>query len=187
MTKITEESFIKAAKKIGCKVAMVKAVKEIEGKDSGFLSNGEVKILFEPHVFWKELKAKGIKPIISDICYPTWGTKPYGKESEQHLRLQKAVNIDRDSALKSASWGMFQILGNNYKLCGCISIQDFINKMSNGEDSQLDLFVNYIVNSHLDDEMREEDFAGFARAYNGVYYYKNKYDLKLKSAFNSFK
>jgi hypothetical protein len=32
------------------------------------------------------------------------GTKPYGKESQQHAKLQKAVLINRDIALMSASW-----------------------------------------------------------------------------------
>ncbi len=201
MNKITEQSFVNAAKKIGCSVAMVKAIYEVESQGSGFLATGEVKILFEPHIFWKELRNKGIdpqkvlnsKPILNDkkqvigseydnILYPTWGTKPYGKISEQHKRLDKAVKIDRDAALKSASWGLFQILGNNYKLCGCASLQGFINKMSEGEESQLELFVNYIINSHLDDEMREEDCVGFARAYNGPMYYKNSYDKKIKIA-----
>jgi hypothetical protein len=187
MNKITEQSFVNAAKKIGCSVAMVKAVYEVESQGSGFLPTGEVKILFEPHIFWKELRNKGIKPIVSDICYPTWGAKPYGKISEQHKRLDKAVQIDRDAALKSASWGLFQILGNNYKLCGCASLQGFINKMSEGEESQLELFVNYIINSHLDDEMREEDCAGFARSYNGPMYSKNSYDKKIKTALNKYK
>ncbi len=186
-TGISEQLFINAAKKIGCSVAMVKAIYEVESQGSGFLPNGDVKILFEPHIFWKELRNKGIKPIVSDICYPTWGTKPYGKVSEQHKRLARAVIIDRDAALKSASWGLFQILGNNYKLCGCVSLQGFINKMSESEESQLELFVNYIINSHLDDEMREEDCAGFARAYNGPMYAKNSYDKKIKAALEKYR
>jgi hypothetical protein len=38
----------------------------------GFLKNGDVKNTFEPHIFWKYLRSAGIKPILSNICYPVW-------------------------------------------------------------------------------------------------------------------
>jgi hypothetical protein len=47
------------------------------------------------------------------------------------------------------------------------SIQEFVNKMMDSEQSQLQLFVNYIINSNLDDELQNLDFKGFARSYNG--------------------
>lgn len=186
MSNLTDNSYINAAKKIGCKVRMVKAVDFVESRGSGFLPNGEIKILFEPHIFWKELKKRGITPVVSDICYPVWGTKPYGKNSTQHSRLQKAVLIHREAALCSASWGRFQILGMNYKESGCTDVQEFINRMLEGESEQLDLFTNYIISTHLDDEMREEDCKGFARGYNGPLYYKNSYDTKIKKALLQF-
>jgi hypothetical protein len=73
--------------------------------------------------------------------------------------------INRDIALMSASWEDFRswVL----KLCGCKSIQEFVNKMMDSEQSQLQLFVNYIINSNLDDELQNLDFKGFARSYNG--------------------
>ncbi|WP_298118145.1 N-acetylmuramidase family protein [Flavobacterium sp.] len=186
-TGISENAFKKAAAKIGCEVRAVKAVDKVESKGSGFLSTGEVKILFEPHIFWKELRKVGVNPIVSDICYPKQGTKPYGKESQQHARLQKAVVINRNAALMSASWGRFQIMGFNFKLCGCKTLQEFINKMNESEESQLDLFVNYIINSYLDDELIEKDWKSFAFQYNGPLYYKNNYDGKLNTAYNLMK
>jgi len=181
---ISNEAFKKAAAKIGCDIRAIKAVDKVESKGSGFLPSGEVKILFEPHVFWKELRKAGVTPIVSDICYLKWGTKPYGKESQQHAKLQKAVAIHRNAALMSASWGRFQIMGFNYKECGCASIQGFINKMNESEEAQLELFVNYIINSYLDDELVEKDWKGFASQYNGPLYYKNNYDGQLNTAFN---
>ena len=181
-TGITNLKFIAASNKIGCAVSTIKAVDLVESKGSGFLTNGEVKILFEPHIFWKYLKKGGFTPLLSDVCYPKWGTNPYGSINTQHNRLQKAVKINRDIALMSASWGRFQIMGFNYKACGCKNIQDFINKMMESEESQLDLFVNYIISSNLDDELAGKDFKGFALQYNGPLYYKNNYDLKMKQA-----
>lgn len=186
-TGISESAFKAAAIKIGCEVAAIKAVDKVESKGSGFLPTGEIKILFEPHIFWKELRKRKITPVLSDICYPVWGSKPYGKESQQHARLQKAVLIHREAALMSASWGRFQIMGFNYKLCGCKTLQEFINRMNESEEAQLILFTNYIINSYLDDELIELDWNGFASGYNGPLYLKNNYHGKLKNAYNFFK
>lgn len=106
-TGISEKSFITAATKIGCSITVIKAVDKVESRGSGFLSNGDVKILFEPHIFWKYLKKANIIPVQSDICYPTQGMQAYGSESMQHPKLQRAVKINRDVALMSASWGRF--------------------------------------------------------------------------------
>lgn len=183
---ISEQAFKKAAKRIGCPIAAVKAVAQVESAGGGFIAPGVPKILFEPHIFWKQLRLKGITPIISDICYPVWGTKPYGKVSIQHDKLAKASSINRDAALKSASWGLFQIMGFNHKACGCATIQEFINAMYDSEDTHLELFVSYIINSYLDDELQNLDWKGFARGYNGPAYTKNKYDSRLASAYKQF-
>lgn len=178
---ISITNFKAAAKKIGCKTSLIMAVDKKESRGSGFLSSGEIKILFEPHIFWKLLREKGIIPVKSSICYPVWKTYPYGKEDEQHGRLQKAVAINRNIALMSASWGRFQIMGFNYKLCGCKTIQEFINKMMESEEKQLELFVNYIINSNLDDELSEGDVEGFCLGYNGPLYRRNNYHTDIKT------
>src|SRR4051812_19747293 len=123
---LTEKDFQDAARIIGCDVAMVKAVDAVESGGNGFLSDGVTPvILFEPHIFWKELRKVGVDPEplskmgrYQDILYPTWGMRPYGKRGQaQHERLQRAASINRPAALKAASWGRFQILGQNYEMC----------------------------------------------------------------------
>lgn len=188
---ISEKQYADSAKLLNAEVPALKAVAEVESGGDGFLSTGEPKILFEPHVFWKELRKLGIDPATihgaEDILYPKWGTKPYGKVSQQHERMGRAVLINRDAALKAASWGKFQILGLNYKLAGFGTVQDFVNAMYKGEDEQLAAFVSFIKNTFLDDELRSKDWAGFARGYNGALYFKNNYDKKLAAAYTKFK
>jgi hypothetical protein len=77
-------------------------------------------------------------------------------------------------------------MGFNFKACGCKSIQEFVNKMMDSEQSQLQLFVNYIINSNLDDELQNLDFKGFARSYNGPLH-ENNYAKKLKDLYLNFK
>lgn len=186
---ISEQAYKDSAASIGVDIAAIKAVAEVESAGEGFVSEGIPKILFEPHIFWKELRKRGInpEPLQSDILYPVWGTKPYGKVSQQHDRLKKATEINREAALMSASWGKFQIMGFNYKAAGFDSLQDFINAMYKDEDSHLLAFTQYIKNTHLDDELRNKDWKGFARGYNGALYFKNAYDKKLAASYNKFK
>lgn len=189
-TDIKEGSLI-----IGCDDATIKAVIEVESSGKGLLPTGEPLILFEPHVFWKQLKEIGVNPdelvkkdsSLKDILYPIWGTGKYGKVSEQHKRLDRASKINRESALKSASWGLFQIMGYNYRKAGACDIQDFVNKNYSGEVEQLKLFLNYIKKTGLDDELKAQDWKGFAYQYNGSGFRRNNYDTKLKAAYNKYK
>jgi hypothetical protein len=75
-------------------------------------------------------------------------------------------------------------MGFNFK--GCKSIQEFVNKMMDSEQSQLQLFVNYIINSNLDDELQNLDFKGFARSYNGPLHERNNYAKKTKGFISKF-
>lgn len=189
---ISEDQFKMIADKLRVEVAAIKAVAEVESSGSGFLPSGEPVILFEPHVFWKQLKGLGLNPNDytkgnEDILYPVWGSKPYGKSSQQHDRLNRACKINRPAALMSASWGRFQLMGYHYKACSYPNIQEFINAMYRSEDDHLLAFGNYILNAHLDDELRNHSWAQFAYYYNGAGYKRNFYDEKLSKAFLKFK
>ncbi len=179
-------------------VAAVKAVKQVEGGGIGILS-GKPVILFEPHIYWRELKKRGIDPALikghSDMLYPLWRTKPYPKgQAAQWARFDRAAKINRDAAICACSWGAFQIMGFHFKACGCVSVQQFVNAMFESEDKQLELFCNYIKAVGLDDELRAfgnpalllNASKQFAAGYNGAYYFRNKYDEKLRAAYRSF-
>lgn len=183
MAQLSEQAYKTAAKTIGCDVAIIKAVDEVESSGKGII-DGKPVILFEPHIFWKQLKAVGITPKVSEFCYPVWGTKPYpGGQAAQWARLDKAAAIHRNAALLSCSWGRFQIMGFNHKTAGFPVLQSFINAMYKSEDVHLQAFVSYVINARLDDELKYKDWAGFARGYNGALYWKNNYDKKLKAAY----
>ncbi len=188
---ITEKKFSESASRLGCDLAAIKAVAEVESGGNGFLSTGEPTILFEPHLFWQQLIKVGINPKLyvkgnEDILYPVWKSGHYGKVSEQHNRLERASKINREAALKSASWGKFQILGKNHRLAGYEQLQDFINAMYKSEDEHLTAFVGFVQNNFLADELREHDWKGFAYGYNGAAYRKNKYDEKLAAAYKKY-
>ncbi len=168
-----------AAAKIGCSVAAVRAVIDVESR-GGFLSDGRPKILFERHYFCRLTKGKHDRTH-ADVSNPRWGG--YKGGAAEYDRLHRAIKLERDAALRSASWGAFQIMGDNYKICGFRTVEEFVEAMVAGESEQLQAFVAFVKKNRLDDELIRLDWAGFARGYNGPAYKANKYDEKLAAAY----
>ena len=168
-----------AAVRIGCHVAAVRAVIDVESR-GGFLADGRPKILFERHYFSRLTKRR------HDASYPDISSRAQGGYKGgawEYDRLGRAIALDRDAALRSASWGAFQIMGDNYALCGFASVEDFVKAMVSGAPAQLDAFVSFIRKTGLSDKLIRADWAGFARGYNGPAYKMNKYDDKLAAAY----
>lgn len=78
-------------------------------------------------------------------------------------------------------------MGFNFDKCNFSNVEDFVTAMSENEDEQLNMFTCYIQKTFLDNELRARDWKGFARAYNGRFYWKNNYDKKLQAAYLKYK
>lgn len=191
--KLTDADFEKTAELLGLEVATVKAVKEVEtGRYGGFFAPGKPAILFEGQVFWRQLKKRGVDPNKhllgnTDILYKEWTNEYYKGGIEEYDRLNRAKRIHKIAALCSASWGMFQIMGFNYALCGYKDVESYVEEMCKGEQEQLDAFVHFLINSELIPYLNMKDWAEFANKYNGPLYKENKYDEKLEKAYNKYK
>ena len=191
--RLKEQDFLRSAETLKVDVATVKAVQEVEtGGRGGFFAPGRPAILFEGHIFWNQLKKKGKNPEDylkgnEDILYPKWTKAHYQGGIKEYGRLERAMQIDEEAAISSASWGLFQIMGFNHKVCGCDTVREFVAKMKENEGSQLDLFTAFVQSNKLDTLLREKDWAGFAKRYNGPAYAENKYDEKLKKAYEKHK
>lgn len=189
---LTEADFRRAAKLLDCDIAAIKAVAEVESSGNGFLSDGRVKILFEGHQFYKFTEGAH-QDSYPTICYKKW-TKAYytkGKDADirgagELARLESAMKLDREAALKSASYGKFQIMGFNYEICNYEDVEDFYAAMQKSEGEQLKAFCGFIKANHLDDHLRNHNWAYFARGYNGPAYAENKYDEKLAAAHEKY-
>ena len=185
---LSEDDLRKAAKKLGIEVATVKAVRHVEAKGTGFKDEWPV-ILFERHIFWRRLKEHGKDPADhregnEDILSPKSGG--YLGGVKEHDRLDRARSIDTSAALESASWGMFQIMGFHWKPLGYSSISQFVRRMHRSEGDQLEAFVKFIASEKLTRYLKNKDWAGFARRYNGPAYKRNEYDTKLAKAYLKF-
>lgn len=187
---LTQTDFERAARELSVPVAAIKAVTEIESKGSGFLPDDHPVVLFERHVMYRRTKAKygftradALVTRFPDIINPKPGG--YGKVAEQPGRMDRAAKlIDRECALESASWGLFQIMGYHWQALGYPNLQAFINAMYYSEGDQLDAFVRFVkANPQILKAIQDQDWRLFARLYNGPNFEANQYDTRLAAAF----
>lgn len=181
--------FMRAAKALGCSIPAIQAVCAVEAPQGGFDAADRPRVLFEGHKF-SQATGGVYDSAYPSISYPTWTREHYAtgpddnaRNAGEHQRLQLACSLNRDAALKSASWGRFQIMGFNHAAAGHATLQSFINAMYAGEGPQLDAFVAYVKSQKLDIHLSTLNWAAFARAYNGPAYADNRYDTKLQAAY----
>jgi len=178
------------AYEIGVESAALRAVLTVESSGSGFDKAGRPKALFERHYFYKMLKDNPDdlqQAVDAGLAYPKWGEKPYPKGSDAvYAEIEAACGINTNAALLSVSWGLGQIMGNNFKLAGCSSVNQMVEEAMTSEANQLRHMANFIKSAGLLDELQAKNWAGFARGYNGPGYAKNAYDVKLAEAYNKF-
>jgi hypothetical protein len=189
---LTDEDFERAAAELNVEVAAIRAVAEVESAGGGILPDGRPEILYEAHVFHKETGGKhaGAKDRRGvTLSSPSWNKALYGAGgAQQHNRYEDARALNADAANKACSWGMFQILGQNHKVCGFDTSQAFVDAMwLGGAPAHLDAFVAFIKGNNLDGALRRKDWAAFARGYNGPAYAQNAYDKKMASAYARWK
>lgn len=182
MNRLTVAGIARAADTLGCEVAAVKAVIAVEAAGKGFLDDGRPKILFERHIFAR-LTTGRFTTAHPDLSNNKAGG--YAGHAGEYPRLYRALQLDAEAALQSASWGIGQLMGFNWAVCGEKSLYGFLMAVHNDEDTQLALMVQFIRNKGLADEMRRKDWAGFAYGYNGSGFARNAYDKKLAAAYKA--
>jgi hypothetical protein len=184
-----------AAKKLRCDVAAIKAVAKVEAAGEGFVldrDTGKTHCvrLFERHKFHKFTGGRfdNSHPHLSDNAAGGYskGVDAEERQKKERAKFSEAFRLDRDAAMMSCSWGMFQIMGFNHKACGFFGPGAFVDAMKESEQRQLDAFVEFLLSSHLDDELRERNWESFARGYNGPGYRANNYHMKMKQAYEEF-
>jgi hypothetical protein len=197
------DDFAAAAARLRCSVAQIRAVDEVESAGGGlepgraeivaldgpggFIDGELAKILFEAHKFAKHTGGR-FNASHPNLSSPRWNRALYGAGGQnQWIRLHAAMQLDRSAALKSASWGRYQILGENHREAGFPTVEGFVEAMMSGEDAHLEAFCNFVKNAGLEDELRrvsdsEADCRPFAEGYNGPGYAANDYDGKIARA-----
>ena len=184
---------LKVSQKYGVEPAVILAIQSIESGGNGFLSDGRPKILFEGHIFWKQLEKAGKNPSSlqtgnEDIIYPKWVRTHYVGGAGEYDRLERAKKIDKLAALMSASWGEFQIMGFNHATVGYSDVESFVDAMHAPGSNQLSAVMEFLKKKNLIRHVQgsSKDWAALAKGYNGPGYAQNKYDVKLAAAYDRY-
>lgn len=188
--KVSDKQIVAVAKAANIEPAALRAVALVESLGDGFLPDGRQKILFEGHVFWRQLVIAGINPKLylkgnEDVLYEVWDRTKYKGGAAEYTRLEKAMKINKLAALKSASYGMFQIMGFNHKACGFAEVSDFVTNMQESEANQLTAVIKLITANNWIKYLQLKAWSDFAFHYNGARYAENHYDTKLQTAYNT--
>jgi hypothetical protein len=184
---LTEDQIRDLAEQYDIPYSSLKAVLEVETLGRGFYEGTMIPVVrLENHVFGKETKYKYNKthPHLSSTSFNGRFNLVGWKEFE---RFQQAYKLDKDAAIKATSWGLGQLMGYHYELLDFTKPLAFVKSIFDSEVSQLVMTIDFIKESKLDQFLRDENWAEFARGYNGKGYKQNQYDVKLKNAAARYK
>lgn len=191
--RLNDDDYREIAEKMDVEIAAIKAVVDIEAgsEHNGFWAPGKPLINFDLSIYNKIAPRHGVNLGKARKTAPEIFSAPnrnkYGSyQAAQQARLDAAIGIDEESALESAFWGMFQIGGFNYRRCGIDSVQEFVAKMSHSERDQLELFAEFCNRNDLTKYIRNKDWAGFSRRYNGPGYKSRRYDSRMAAAYRKY-
>lgn len=183
---LTEADFEKVAKELNVEIAAIKAVVSIEAGAAmkGFWAPGIPVINFDRSMYNIYAKKAVSKAGAKGETVPKGLT---GYALSEWTQLINARKINAQGANMGTFWGMFQIGGFNYKICGCKSVDEFVKLMSYSELEQLQLFAAFLINTGYVNDLRSKSWASFARKYNGPAYAKRGYHTKMANAYSKFK
>lgn len=181
-TPLAAGDVVSVAQQLGCEPATVWAVCDVESAGGGFLPDKRPKLLFESHLF-HSLTGGRYDASHPGISTPTW-VRNYGAPgAHQYDRLAEAIALDREHALQSASWGLFQIVGMNFAACGFASVEAYVAAICQSEAAQLAAFAAFCAHEELAALLAAKDWTQFALRYNGPGEAANDYAGRLAAAY----
>lgn len=182
---LTESDFKLVAEELDVEVAAIKAVVEIEAGKAmkGFWAPGIPVINFDRTMYNKYKNKVEFTTGAKGEKVPEGLT---GYALKEWTELINARKTNAQGANMGTFWGMFQIGGFNYKLCGCGNVDEFVKRMAYSELEQLQLFAIFITNTGMVESLKKKDWRTFARKYNGPSYAKRGYHTKMATAYKKY-
>jgi hypothetical protein len=158
------------------------------GHGRGFAPDGRCIIRYELHRFQTYTAGHyhTTHPHLSQI-YPA-GINHVGGQPTEWSTLYGAMILKgrSEAAIKSTSWGVFQVMGENYTLCGYATAAAFASDVCRSTAGQLSVFLKYCRGKNLIRFLVNKDWASFAHHYNGPSYARNHYDAQMAGAYRRF-
>jgi len=150
---MSEGAFVEAAETLGCEIAAIRAVWDVEAAGRGFLRDGTIIRRFEPHHMPQSAF--------------TWRDSLEIGRTQRERMFRAAYEENGEAALRATSWGAPQIMGFNAGDAGFPSARYMVEAMAETEDAHLRAFVVLVRSWGLDSALRAHDWHTFARRYNG--------------------
>ncbi|OWJ80414.1 N-acetylmuramidase domain-containing protein [Haematobacter genomosp. 1] len=147
------DDFLRAAERIGCELAAIRAVWQAEAAGGPFRADGTLERRFEPHK---------LRVPIGDYR----ASLKLSAAGRERL-FRTAYARDPEDALQATSWGAPQIMGFNAREAGYITALGMVRAMAESEAEQIAAFVTLILAWGLDAALRAHDWRAFAARYNG--------------------
>jgi hypothetical protein len=176
---LSADGIAAAADKLAVLAPEIWTLLAVETSGCGYLPDRRPRICFERHIFHRLTNGKYDDGDISDPSPGDYGAPG----AHQYERLNLAMAKNRNAALQSASWGIGQIMGENFGLAGFDSVENFLAAMLQSEDDQLGATADFLLSRKLHLALQAHDWTSFARRYNGPDYAINRYDQRLNAAY----
>lgn len=163
MTTALDAAYQSAAQAIGCDLAAIRAVFDVEASGKFLDSSGEPVCRFEPHHFprwhWPSL---GFDPIGQE----PWRASLAISTSKRRAMYETSLRIDVEAADRASSHGAPQIMGFNCVAAGYQSATAMRRAFADPV-KQIEAFARLICAWGLDGAVRAHDWLTFAGRYNG--------------------
>lgn len=181
---LDSSGFTTALSQIGGNKEALWSILQVETRGFGFFPDRRPKILYERHIFHGRTGGRfdGVAPDLSN-------EEPggYSSGANEYTRLKRAMLLDRNAALESASWGLGQVMGFNAVKIGYASAEAMISAFAVNEAAQLWGCVDFIkATPALKAAYLARQWNKVALFYNGKTYAINAYDIKLAAAYEKF-
>ena len=177
------------SKAFGVTTSLTKAVVAVEAGGSGFWNSGNLKLLYEGHIAYRETngdKALQNRLVRAGVAWRRWGDKKYGSATTSRNRLAMALSIAGPRAFRWASYGLPQTMGFNAEMMGYKDAQAMFDAYLDGERNQLDGMFRFIDGAGLLTALKSKDWRKFAKGYNGPSFATHNYHGRLEAAYNRF-
>lgn len=170
---ITPAQLESLAAEFGLPVKSIKAVLQVESAGKGFSDKtGKIIIRFEQGVFMRSTK----KAIVN----------LHVGQAGEWVSFDQAFKFSIPKAMEATSWGIAQIMGENYAACGFKSVNAMVTAFNLSEEEQIKGMLYFIKSQRpMFDALHSGEWAVFAQHYNGPNYRQNNYDVKLMEAFHA--
>lgn len=158
---MTDEELAKKAK---IPTLVLKAIKKVES------AGNPTAVRFEPHVFLRITgdNGKSKSPYVGQIPFTKDPVRKISlkKEETNRAAFERAALLDREAAIRSTSWGLYQVMGVHLiKLFGDEAVQKFDADPGSVSDQ---LLVRWFQkNPRAAESARKFDIMDLAKRYNG--------------------